>query len=115
MIIVIAIVIARDKQNYIRFGDIRWTCIILMFLDILSLYLNSIFSVPIYDNGRLAGLQYAVNYFSSYNNPLGIVLDTKEKYLMYIILRFVLALVIIVIIYLPFLKNKRFSRENEGG
>ena len=81
----------------------------------LSFYLNSILSVPAYENGNLVGLEYAVNYFSSYNNPLGIVLDTKEKYLMYIILRFALALVIIVIIYLPFLKNKRFSRENGGG
>lgn len=115
MIVVIAIVIARDKNNYLRFGDIKWTCIILLLLDIFSFYLNSIFSIPIYKNDNLIGLEYAVNYFSSYNNPLGIVLDTKKAYLIYLMLRFIVALVLIVIIYLPFLKrDKALDNENKG-
>ena len=113
MLIVIAIVIARDKNNYIRFSDVKWTCIILVLLDILSFYLNSILSVPAYENGNLVGLEYAVNYFSSYNNPLGIVLTTKKQYFMYLAFRFILAIVFIVIIYLPFLKTKK-SVDNDG-
>lgn len=115
MIVVIAIVIAIDKNNYLRFGDIKWTCIILLLLDIFSFYLNSIFSIPIYKNDNLIGLEYAVNYFSSYNNPLGIVLDTKKTYLTYLMLRFIIALILIVIIYLPFLKrDKALDNENKG-
>lgn len=113
MLIVIAIVIARDKNNYIRFSDVKWTCIILVLLDIFSFYLNSILSVPAYENGNLVGLEYAVNYFSSYNNPLGIVLTTKKHYFMYLAFRFILAIVFIVIIYLPFLKTKK-SVDNDG-
>lgn len=115
MIVVIAIIIARDKNNYLRFGDIKWTCIILLLLDIFSFYLNSIFSIPVYKNDSLIGLEYAVNYFSSYNNPLGIVLDTKKAYLIYLMLRFIIALILIVIIYLPFLKrDKALDDENKG-
>lgn len=113
MLIVIAIVIARDKNNYIRFSDVKWTCIILVLLDMLSFYLNSILSVSAYENGNLVGLEYAVNYFSSYNNPLGIVLTTKKQYFMYLAFRFILAIVFIVIIYLPFLKTKK-SVDNDG-
>ena len=115
MIVVIAIIIARDKNNYLRFGDIKWTCIILLLLDIFSFYLNSIFSIPVYKNDSLIGLEYAVNYFSSYNNPVGIVLDTKKAYLTYLMLRFIIALVLIVVIYLPFLKrDKALDDENKG-
>ena len=115
MIVVIAIIIARDKDNYLRFGDIKWTCIILLLLDIFSFYLNSIFSIPVYKNDSLIGLEYAVNYFSSYNNPLGIVLNTKKAYLTYLMLRFIIALILIVIIYLPFLKrDKVLDDENKG-
>ena len=106
MIVVVAVTIARDKSNYLRFSDVKWTCIIILLLDIFSFYLNSIFSVPIYQNDVLIGLTHAVNYFSSYNNPLGIVMSSKQQYLTYIILRFIIAFVCIVIVYLPFIKRK---------
>lgn len=112
MLIVIAIVMSRDKNNYIRFSDIKWTCMILLPLDIFSFYLNSIFSVPVYNNSNLIGLKYAINYFSSYNNPIGIVLDTKNKYILYIILRFISAIILIIIVYLPFLKKEKNTSKN---
>lgn len=108
-----AIVIARDKKCYIRFSDIKMTCIIVALLDLFSFYLNSIFSVPVYENNNLIGLKYAVNYFSSYNNPLGIVLSNKIQYMIYIIIRFLLAVVVIFIIYLPFFKKDE-SVKNEN-
>ncbi|MBO6120012.1 MAG: YwaF family protein [Lachnospiraceae bacterium] len=113
MLIVIAISIARDKNNYIRFTDVKWTCIILLLLDLLSFYMNSIFSVPVYKNNNLIGLQYAVNYFSSYNNQFGIVMATKSQYIIYIVFRFVLAIICIFAIYLPFLFKEKKHRHGK--
>ena len=107
MLVVIGVAIATDKNKYIYFSDAKWTCIILLILDLFSFYLNSIFSVPVYKSGNLLGLTYAVNYFSSYNNPLGIVLDTKANYILYIIARLIIALLFIIIMYLPFLKRDK--------
>ena len=70
-------------------------------LDCVSLYLNSMLSVPAYQNGRLMGLEYAVNFFSSYNNPLGITVTEKWQYLIYLAIRIIMAAFMIVLVYLP--------------
>ena len=107
MIMVIAMVIAHDKSIDIRFEDIKWSYIFLFILDIASLYLNSIFTVPLYNNGILMGITHASNYFSSYQNPLNIQMTNKNAYLIYMCIRFVGAVIIIALLYLPFLKRKK--------
>ena len=57
---------------------------------------------------RSVGMGNAINYFSSYNNPLGIVMSTKGQYFLYLAIRFVLACCITTLVYLPLaLKDKR--------
>jgi hypothetical protein len=79
-----------------------------LFFDISSLYLNSILSEPVYRGKELEGIMYAVNFFSSYNNPLGIPMTGKPQYLLYLLLRFCIASALIVLVYLPFrLRDRR--------
>ena len=114
MIMVIAMVIARDKKIDIRFEDIKWSYIFLFFLDIASLYLNSIFTVPLYNNGMLMGITHVSNYFSSYQNPLNIQMTNKNAYLIYMCIRFVGIVILITLLYLPLLKRnkKRYKKNN---
>ena len=118
MIIIAAMAIARDEHYTPRFSDIKWTSIIILLFDIPSFYMNSLFSVPIYNNEKLMGLTYSLNYFSSYFNPLGIKITTKSQYLIYILIRLITGFLCVVIVYLPFLKGRNIkkiikSNENE--
>ena len=111
MLIVEGIYIGRSKECDIRFGDVRWTFIFLIALDCMTLYLNSIMATPYYKGDTLAGIGNVVNYFSSYNNPLGIPMKDKSQWVIYLILRAALASVLIILVNLPLLKKKEVSHE----
>lgn len=107
LIIVLALSIALDSRCDLRFGDIRWMALAVVGLDFASLYLNSLLSVPVYQGDELKGLAYAVNFFSSYDDPLGITLATKTHYLLYLAARYAIGAAIITLMYLPFLRRGR--------
>ena len=113
MIMLIAMVIAHDKNIDIRFKDIKWSYIFLFFLDIASLYLNSIFTVPLYNNGILMGIAHESNYFSSYQNALHIQMTNKNAYMIYMCIRFVGVAILLTLVYLPLLiRKKRILNNN---
>ena len=107
MLAVIAILIATDGKYSLKFKEFKWTCLMLWIIDIFSFYINSVLSEPVYRDGKLIGLSNSVNFFSSFQSPLGITIANKEQYLLYLVSRFLAGLIIIIIIYLPLLKNKR--------
>ncbi len=107
LIITVAIYIGTDRECGIRFADCKWVLITLAVLDLASFYMNSIASVPVYQDDHLTGVEYAVNYFSSYNDPLGIPMPEKWQYLIYLAVRILLAFVLVPIVYLPFLIRER--------
>ncbi|MBR4314177.1 MAG: YwaF family protein [Lachnospiraceae bacterium] len=109
MLVVIALVIARDKKCGIKFTDAKWTCIIVFILDICSFYMNSMLSVPVYVNEELVGITHSVNFFNSYENNIGLNVTTKNEYFVYLLIRFVVVLLFIIITYLPFLKRKKIN------
>lgn len=111
MLIVEGIYIGRSKECDIRFSGIKWTFMILIALDFMTLYLNSIMATTYYQGDTLAGIGNVVNYFSSYNNPLGIPMKDKTQWAIYLTLRAVLASALIVLINLPLLKKKEASHE----
>ena len=64
----------------------------LVCLDIPVFYLNSVFSQPVYAKEKPVGLIYAANFFSSCQNPIGMVLKNRWQWLLYLAIRFSLAL-----------------------
>ena len=67
----------------------------LVVMDFPTLYLNSIFSQPVYTDGKPVGLIYRANFFSSYVNPLGLVLSQKWQWLLYLVIRLVVAVIVV--------------------
>ena len=74
--------------------DFRDLLCALFSMDFLTFYLNSIFSQPVYVNEKPVGLVYRANFFSSYVNPLGIVLTEKWQWILYLLIRMILVLVL---------------------
>ena len=113
LIIIVALYIGLSPECRLRFADCRWMIVTLTALDLASFYINSLCSVPVYYGGRLVGVEYAVNYFSSYNDPLGIPMPEKWQHLAYLGVRVAVGIVLIPLVYLPFLFRERRRTGNE--
>ncbi len=115
LIIISALYIGISKESDIHFKDCIWMIIAIVLLDYASFYMNAICSVPVYQNDRLIGVEYAVNYFSSFNDPLGIPMPEKWMHLIYLAIRAAAAAVLIPLVYSPlFIRDwrERCSRES---
>ena len=107
MLVVLGIYIGYNEECDIHFRDIKWTFIILIALDCMTFYLNSAMTIPYYQGDDLVGIGNVVNYFSSYNNPLGIVMRNKYQWIIYLGIRFLLAIILMILVNLPLLKKER--------
>ena len=112
MLVILGIYIGMSDECDIHFKDIKSTIAIIVGLDFITIYLNSIMSTPYYSGDELMGIGNVVNYFSSYNNPLGIPMPGKREWLIYLAIRLVLALICIVLVNLPLLIKDKKQRNN---
>jgi hypothetical protein len=87
MLVILGVYIGQSKECAIHFRDLKWTVLILLCLDFGSFYLNSMMATPYYQGDQLMGVGNVVNYFSSYNNPLGIVMSDKVQWFLYLLIR----------------------------
>lgn len=107
MLIVLGIYLGRSRETGIRFRHLGSTLFGLFLLDFISFYTNSIFTEPVYVGSRLQGVAYHLNYFSSYDDPLGLNMTTKEQWLIYLAIRFILAGSLIALCYLPIYRREK--------
>ena len=111
MLVALGVYIGISKECGIRFRDLKTTVALVMAMDFISLYMNSIMSTPYYSGNDLMGVGNAINYFSSYNNPLGIVMSTKGQWMIYLLIRLVLAVIIIALVNLPLLAKEKKEKK----
>ena len=110
LIVVLGIAIGMDGEYRLHFRDVRYTLAGLLGLDWIMFYLNSVFSIPYYRGDQLAGMGYAVNFFSSYSNPLGIVISSKDQYLLYLLIRLLIGSLLILAVFSPLALRDRRER-----
>ena len=79
---------------------------ILLGVALVSLYLNSMFAQPIYANGALVSLEYVPNFFFTYEAPIPIALTQLWHWYVYLGVLLVLAVLLVTLFYLPWLKKK---------
>lgn len=111
MIITLGLYIGGSKEAGIRFEHWKTAVIGILMMDIPSFYLNSIMSEPVYLNGKLAGVSYRVNYFSSYVNPIGLNLTKKWQWILYLCVRFMIAIICVYSLFL-FKRKRTDSKES---
>ena len=109
MIVSMGIYVGMRSESGLTFRKWRTAVSSLIILDIPSFFINSVLSNTIYVNDKLIGVTHRINFFSSYVNPLGIVLTEKWQWIVYLLIRFVLAVSLIVLVFLPF-RRKEYGR-----
>ena len=88
----------------------RNTMATLSVLVIFSIYLNSIMASPTYVNGKLISVDYVTNYFFLFRTPIGVALNTKLAWIIYLVILIALAYSLIALMYLPLRKKAIWKR-----
>ena len=76
-------------------------------LAVLSLYLNSMFAAATYQDGELVSVEYATNFFFTYQPPLPIPLSTPGQWYLYLAVICLLAAALVGLCYLPVFRRAR--------
>ncbi len=97
MIVTLGLYLGFGGRHKASLNHWKYTMVFLAALDFPTFYLNSIFSQPVYADGKPTGLVYRANFFSSYVNPLGIVLSQKWQWLLYLVIRLAIAMVMVTL------------------
>ena len=112
MIIVLGIYIAVCNESVLKPSDWKKALIGMLLLDIPTFYLNSVFSSEVYSGGKVVGVTHRINFFSSYVNPLGIVLTEKWQWLIYLAARAAMVVLTVRILYLIFVRKKKEASDD---
>ena len=100
MVVTLGLYMGFRADSDVSLRSFKGTILALLALDVPTFYLNSVFSQPVYIAGKPEGLLYRTNFFSSYVNPLGLVLTERWQWLAYLAVRLVLAAALIAFLLL---------------
>ena len=111
-LVIFGFYIALSKQVEIKAKNYFTTIAILLVLGFISLYLNAAFSVVDYEKMEYL---YVVNFFFTFDNPLGIKMTELWHWYLYLVIIFSAVFILIGIVYYPFFvkyfKEKKFLKE----
>ena len=84
MVVTLGLYMGFGPESDVSLDSFKGTMGLLLALDVPTFYLNSVFSQPVYAAGKPVGVVYRTNFFSSYVNPLGLVLTRRWQWLAYL-------------------------------
>ena len=100
MVVTLGLYMGFGPDSDVSLRSFKGTLGMLLALDAPTFYLNSVFSQPVYVGGKPEGILYRTNFFSSYVNPLGLVLTERWQWLAYLAVRLGLASALIALLLL---------------
>ena len=100
MVVTLGLYMGFGPDSDVSLDRFKETMGLLLALDAPTFYLNSVLSQPVYVAGKPVGVVYRTNLFSSYVNPLGLVLTRRWQWLSYLAVRLGLAAVLIALLLL---------------
>ena len=106
MIIIVSIYIGFSEYSNIYFRDWKTAALGIVILDCPTFYLNSVLSTEVFVGDKIVGVTHRMNFLSSYINPLGLILDEKWKWFLYLVIRFILGLLLTIAIFSLLLLRK---------
>lgn len=121
MLVILGLYIPMSGQTEMRRKHYFSTLGILALLAFASLYLNSMFASPVYENDELISVEYTTNFFFTYGTPVGIELTELWHWYLYLGVLAALAAIVVALLYLPCLRRRetagraRRTRRSGGG
>lgn len=84
-------------------------------LGFASIYLNSAFASPRYENGELVGLDYVTNFFFTYEPPFDLGISEKWQWMLYAAAIALLAAAVTALLYAPYFVKAKRAKSRERG
>ena len=97
MVVFLGIYLGLREDSDVSLRRFKSTVGLILLLDLPTFFLNSVFSQAAYVEGKPVGVLYRTNFFSSYVNPLGLVLTEKWQWIAYLCVRLALAMALITL------------------
>jgi len=111
MLIALGIYIMRSDEIKIKSKDYLTTMLIMIVAGFITIYFNSIFSIPRYENGDVVAVEAVTNYFVTAFAPIAIPLIEKWHWYLYLVVIFILASLSAALLYLPiFIRDYKQSK-----
>lgn len=109
-----SIYLALNKECALSFSDLKKALSGILLLDIPSFYMNSLLMPIAYQQNQPVGVYHWVNFFSSYLNPLGLVLTEKWQWMLYLLVRAMIAIGLVSLLYLCFFRRRKPALQKEA-
>ena len=110
MLIAFGVYIPMSGEVSFSWKTYRKTMLFLGLVTFMALYLNSLFASVTYQNGKLVSVDYVTNFFFVYKTPIGLALNSKLAWMIYLLIIVVLAFILIWLLYLPLRKTKCWEK-----
>lgn len=107
LLVIIGAYIPLSKEVHIMKKHIVTSASILGVLGLISMYLNSAFANVDYVKGVVDRVQYTPNYLFTYKPPINIRFTQLWHWYLYLFIIAFIAILIISLLYLPFIKNQK--------
>lgn len=113
LLIVIGAYIAMSGEVRFRKKHILTSLAFIGLLGWASIYINSICSHPVYEDGKLQSVEYGTNYFFTFETPVGIELTEKWHWFLYLFILLCVIVVMELIFYLPLIARDKKYIQNK--
>jgi hypothetical protein len=101
MLIILGVSIYREYGPGFSKKDHRNSVLIIVSLAVLFIYLNSVFSVPHYENGELISVENYTYFFFTYNPPVPVRLTETWHWALYLVVLTAVAISLLTLLYIP--------------
>ena len=113
MLIALGLIIASSDQINWSMKNYKSTVLIVYLLGFVSIYLNSLFASPTYEDGKLVSVDFWTNFFFTYQNPLGIQITELWQWYLYLLIIALLSALLIYLFYIPLIRKRKNKNDNQ--
>ena len=107
MLVILGICIGLSNEINWGIKHVYSAIIITIVLAFISIYINSIFATPTYENGKLLYVDFWPNFMFTYDDPIGLNITTLNQWFLYLLVLALIMIILVVILFLPVIKRKK--------
>ena len=112
MLIVLGFYIPMSGEVKFSWKTYRNTVLAIALLAFVEIYINSIFASPTYVNGELVSVDYITNFLFMYRTPIGVKLNTKLAWMIYVAILGSMMFGLVFLFYVPLRKTKVWEKSS---
>lgn len=107
MLIILGVGIYHFFADEFNKRDLKNTLLIMSVVAFVSIYVNSMFATPNYVDGQLVSIEHSVNFFFTYQTPIGIELTSVTAWAIYLLIIASLGITLITAFYMPIIRRNK--------